>query len=48
MQNPQAALNQMIQNNPKMKEMNQLIEEAGGNPEVAFRKKAEEMGVNPD
>lgn len=34
--------------NPKVQEINKLIEEAGGDPEKAFRMKAQEMGVNPD
>ena len=48
MGNPQAMLGQMLQNNPKMKEVQKLLEEAGGDPEKAFRAKAAEMGVNPD
>lgn len=35
-------------NNPQVQEINKLIEEAGGDPELAFRTKAKEMGVNPD
>lgn len=38
----------MMQNNPNVKELNNLIQQSGGNPEVAFRKKAEEMGINPE
>lgn len=48
MGNPQAMLGQMLQNNPKMKEVQKLLDEAGGDPEKAFRAKAKEMGVNPD
>lgn len=48
MGNPQAMLGQMLQNNPKMKEVQKLLEESGGDPEKAFRAKAKEMGVNPD
>lgn len=48
MGNPQAMLGQMLQNNPKMKEVQKLLEESGGDPEKAFRAKAKDMGVNPD
>ena len=48
MGNPQAMLNQALQNNPKMKEVQNLIQQSGGDPEKAFRTKAAEMGVNPD
>lgn len=46
--NPQAMLSQMMQNNPKGKELQELIQQYGGDPEKAFRAKAQEMGVNPD
>lgn len=46
--NPQAMLNQMMQNNPKMKEAQQFIQQNGGDPEKAFRAKATELGVNPE
>lgn len=46
--NPQEMITQLIQNNPKMKEVQQLIDAAGGNPEQAFREKAKEMGIDPD
>ena len=48
MGNPQEAINQIMASNPKVREINKLIEEAGGDPEKAFRMKAQEMGVNPD
>ena len=47
MGNPQAMLSQMMQNNPQIQEVQKLIQESGGDAEKAFRKKAEEMGVNP-
>ena len=46
--NPQAMLNQIMQNNPKMQEVNELIKQNGGNAEKAFRAKAKEMGVDPN
>ena len=45
--NPQQALQQMMMNNPKMQEVNNLIKQYGS-PEQAFRHKAQEMGINPD
>lgn len=48
MGNPQAMLSQMMQNNPRAKELQDLIQQYGGDPEKAFRAKAQEMGVNPD
>ena len=41
-------LKQALADNPKVQEVNKLIEEAGGDPEKAFRNKAAEMGVNPE
>ena len=41
-------LNQIMQNNPKMQEVNELIKQNGGNAEKAFRAKAKEMGVDPN
>lgn len=42
--NPQAMLNQMMDNNPQVK---QLIEQYG-DPKTAFYKYAESSGINPD
>ena len=46
--NPQAMMNQLLQNNPKMKEVNNMIQQAGGDPKKAFYQKAQEMGVDPN
>ena len=40
-------LGQMMQNNPKMKEVQDLINQYG-DPEKAFKAKAQEMGVDPN
>lgn len=48
MTNPNTMINMLMQNNPKMQEINKLIQEAGGDPEKAFRMKAQQMGMNPD
>ena len=43
--NPQAMVNQMITQNPQV---NQIINQYGGDPKTAFYKYAEANGVNPD
>ena len=47
-QNPQMAMQQLIQNNPQMKQVMDYVNANGGNPKDAFYKLAEEKGVNPD
>ena len=44
-QNPQAAIQQMINENPQLRSALQM---AGGNPEKAFKAMAKQMNVNPD
>lgn len=48
MGNPQAMMQKMLENNPNTAELTQLLQASGGDPEKAFRKKAEEMGLNAD
>ena len=43
--NPQAMLNQMMAKNPQI---NQIIQQYGGDPKTAFYKYAEANGVNPN
>ena len=43
--NPQAMVNQMLSQNPQI---NQVINQYGGDPKTAFYKYAEANGVNPD
>ena len=43
--NPQAFIEQAMQNNPQLKSALQM---AGGNPEQAFRTMAKQMNVDPD
>ena len=43
--NPQAMINQMVSKNPQV---NQIIQQYGGDPKTAFYKYAEANGVNPD
>ena len=47
-QNPQAALNQLIMNNPQMKQVMDIVQKHGGDPMVAFREEAAAAGMNPD
>lgn len=46
--NPQMVLNQMIGQNPQMKQAMDYINANGGDPKAAFYKLAQEKGVNPD
>ena len=46
--NPQAMLQSMVQNNPQMKQVMDIVNQSGGDPKAAFYKMAEEKGVNPD
>ena len=46
-QNPQAMMNSMIQNNPNLKQVMDLINKSGGDPQKAFYALAEQKGVNP-
>lgn len=46
-QNPQAALNQMLLNNPQTANLIQLIKDNGGDPKAAFFNYANQLGVNP-
>lgn len=47
-QNPQAMLNQMMQNNPQYNQVMSYIQQSGGDPRQAFYKMAEEKGINPE
>ena len=47
-QNPQAALNQLIMNNPQMKQVMNIVQKHGGDPMAAFRAEAAAAGMNPD
>ena len=46
-QNPQAMLNQMIGNNPQLKQVMDIVNQYGGDADRAFRATAERYGVNP-
>lgn len=46
--NPQALLNNMISQNPQMKQAIQYVNDNGGNPKAAFEKLAKEKGIDPN
>ena len=41
-------LNQLIMNNPQLKQVMDLVQKYGGDPMVALRKEAEAAGISPD
>ena len=47
-QNPQAMMQMMAQQNPKMQQAMNFIQQNGGNAKSAFYKLAEQQGINPD
>ena len=47
-QDPQAAMNQMIMGNPHLKQVMDLISQAGGDPKKAFYALAQQKGVDPN
>ena len=46
--NPQAALSQLVMNNPQMKQVMDIVQKHGGDPMAAFRAEAQARGVDPD
>lgn len=46
--NPQAMLQEIASQNPKMRKALDIVQQSGGDPKAAFYKLAEEEGVNPD
>lgn len=46
--NPQMMLNQMMGQNPQLKQAMDFVNANGGDPQAVFYKLAEERGVNPD
>ena len=47
-QNPQAMINQMMMNNPNMKQVMQIVNQYGGDPMAAFIATARKNGLGPD
>ena len=46
--NPQAMLNQMMQNNPQMRQVMDLVNQHGGDAQKAFYSLAEQRGIDPN
>lgn len=46
--NPQALLKTMIKNNPQIQQVQDLINNEGGDAEAAFYKLAEKQGIDPN
>ena len=46
--NPQMMLNQMMGQNPQLKQAMEFVNANGGDPQKVFYKLAEERGVNPN
>ena len=46
--NPQMLFNQMLSQNPQMKQVMDYVNQNGGNAKDAFYKMAKEKGVNPE
>lgn len=46
-QNPQAMLNQMMMNNPKLKEVMDLVNQYGGDPNKALEEVSKQYGIAP-
>ena len=47
-QNPTAMIQQMMNNNPNLKQVMDVINQHGGNIEKAVRTVAEQNGLNPE
>lgn len=47
-QNPQAMLNQMMTNNPKLKQVMDLVNQYGGDPNKALAEISKQYGVTPN
>lgn len=47
-QNPNAMLNQMVMNNPQIKQVMDIVQQYGGDPMRAFYAVAEQKGVDPN
>ena len=45
-QNPQAMLNQMVMNNPKLKEVMDLVNQYGGDPNKALEEVSKQYGIS--
>ena len=46
--NPQGIMQQIIAQNPMMNQLQQIVNQYGGNPKDAFYKMAQEKGIDPN
>ena len=46
--NPQSAIQNMMGNNPQLKQVMDLVQKSGGDPKKAFYQMAEQQGVDPN
>ena len=46
--NPQMMMNQLMQNNPMYSQVQQVIQQNGGDPKTAFYSLCNQMGVDPN
>lgn len=46
--NPNIMLQNMIQSNPQMKQVMDIVNQSGGDPKQAFYKMAEQKGIDPE
>ena len=46
--NPQMMMNQLMQTNPQMKQVMDIVREYGGDADKAFRDIAEKNGIDPE
>ena len=46
--NPQMMMTQMLQNNPMYSQVQQIIQQNGGDPKAAFYNLCNQMGVDPN
>lgn len=46
-QNPQAMMNQLLTNNPQIKQVMDYVNQSGGDPKKAFYALAEQKGIDP-
>ena len=44
--NPQAAINQLMMNNPQLKQIMDLVNQYGGDPGRALKETAKQMGID--
>ena len=48
MTNPEAAVQQMLQNDPRVKNVMDFVAQNGGNAQALFYQKARELGKDPE